>query len=617
MRPARNRLWPEWLKTSRGLRVRRSVDGRGRAIREVGHRVTAGVLLAGALVAACGREVAWGRPREHSLDKWEVYFPNDSFKALDTFEAHSLTKADKAYNDKNYKQAHALYHAFTLEFGKSRAVPYALLRKGRCLHKLQKRFKAIEDYQEVLDYFPNRARYAAAALYYQGLCHWASGEEAKAMAKWTAMAKDADYSKHFLAAPALNQLASHLAGRKQPDKAAEYYTKVAVNFRQSNRTAAAQAMQQVIHHHVRVNPNEPGLRDFYAKVGTFYSYHRRKVEGDVVKNRDYWSCLRGYVKRYDRFEATQSELREKYFRYWADQMTGKFPDWDGFQIDLADFRRVCEKDPAKWFSRLDGQFKKYQKPGDYGRVLRWISIYGPHKKKVKEYYAKLSFGKMTNDQIFSLMKAMYDRVADADLARNAFGRLRLKEMPDAEKVKVARYLWAKDEALVERTCAAMADRDLGKMELLRYYRKKENAAKGVPLAKALEPVAKYAREALWLKAELLQIAGKYAEAIAAYKACDNPPDNIWGIAACYASWGKLPPAVRELRQMESFFRDRYGSTAALRIAHLYRRFKDKKKYVAELRAILKKYPESRQSSQAHVELENLGLTPGGGEDAKD
>ena len=50
-----------------------------------------------------------------------------------------------------YKQALPLYETFVLEFGKSPAVPYALLRVGRCHHKLARRNQAVKAYQEVLE----------------------------------------------------------------------------------------------------------------------------------------------------------------------------------------------------------------------------------------------------------------------------------------------------------------------------------------------------------------------------------------------------------------------------------------------------------------------------------
>ncbi len=576
------------------------------------------------VLAAVATTLALGAPSAHAqsryrnyLDKWEIHYSDADFKQLDTFEAHSLTKADKAYNAKNYKQAHALYESFVLEFGKSKATPFALLRVGRCRHKLLKRHKAVAEYQEVLDYFPNATHYAAAALYYQGLCYWEDGDEKMASTKWMAMAKDADYAKHFLAAPAFNQLAAGLTKAGQADKAVVYYQKVAVNFRGANRDAFRHAMEQVVHHHVRANPNEPKLRAFYQSVQGFNLWRPTKITGDLVKDRSYWSSVRSYIKIYGRFKPNEAALRERYYQLWADQMAGKFPDWDGFQLDVARFRMIHEKDAAKWCSRLDGQFGRYQKAGDHDRVLRWIGEYARHPKKVKEYYTKLDFAKMTPAQTVRMIRLAFDDVGDKTLAQNVFIKLRLKDMPDTEKVGLARYLWAKDGELVKRTCAAMADADLGRMELLRYFRGQKDHKEGVPLADRMAVVAKYAAEALWTKAELLQIGGQYTKAIAAYKACNNPPDNIWKIAECHASLKQLTPAVAELRQVESFFRKRYGPQAALRVAHLYRQFKLKTQYVAELRAILKKYPKSRESSSAHVELERMGYTPGGGENASD
>ena len=428
---------------------------------------------------------------------------------------------------------------------------------------------------------------------------------------------EAEYAKHFLAAPAMNQLAGSLGKQGEAAKAVEYYDKVTVNFRRSNREAVRHAMEKVIHHHVRTDPNEPKLRDFYTRAETFDIWRPRKITGEAVKSKAYWSAARAYVRRFDKFKPTEAALRERYYQYWADQMQGKFGDWDSFQIDLAKYRLVHEKDPAKWQERLDGQFARYQKAGDYDRVLAWIGVYAKRIKKVKQYYTKLNFAKMKPAQTVRMIQLAFDAVGDKVLAQNCFAKLRLRDMTDAEKVKLGRYLWKKDAELVKRTCAAMTDRDLGRMELLRYYRSKEDHKQGVPLAERMAVVAKYAAEALWLKAELLQIGGQYKKAIAAFQTCNNPPDNIWRIAECYASLKQLASAVRELRQVESFFRDRYGSTAALRVANLYRHFKQKTRHVAELRAILKKYPKSRESSTAHVALERMGYTPGGGEDAKD
>ena len=80
--------------------------------------------------------------------------------------------------------------------------------------------------------------------------------------------------------------------------------------------------------------------------------------------------------------------------------------------------------------------------------------------------------------------------------------------------------------------------------------------------------------------------------------------------------GRTAPAVTQLREIESFFKDQ-AAEAALRIAYVYRDAKAQDRYVSALRGVLKKYPKSSQSSEAHQRLEELGVRIGGGVDAED
>ena len=63
----------------------------------------------------------------------EVRYPAESFAKLDTFEALNLEDADKLFLKKDYKGAYAAYKAYSLEFARSPALGYVLLRMGRCL----------------------------------------------------------------------------------------------------------------------------------------------------------------------------------------------------------------------------------------------------------------------------------------------------------------------------------------------------------------------------------------------------------------------------------------------------------------------------------------------------
>jgi len=539
----------------------------------------------------------------------EVSLAPDEFKLLDTFEGHELAKADKLFADKDYRSAGAAYEAFLLQYPKSKATAYAVLRKARCLHLGNKRFEAIKAYTEVLDYFPNAVNYAGAALYFTGACHSENGNVEEAMKAWTEMARDADYRKHYLAAGALTGLAGNLLKQGKPNEAAAYYEQAAIDFRKSNLEVSRDAIFQVMRIRTRIQPDQPKLREFYEKVGTF------DPNPDKPTDKDYWTRVRWYIRHhFSQFDDSATGDRDKFYRYWADQMEGKFADWDDFQIDLARYRRIYEADAGKWIERLDKQFAAYQKPDDFSRIVKWIQLYAEQKNKVQEYYGKLDFAKMNNKQLEELVHVLFDNVRDAGMAKNAFGKIRLDKLTDNEKYNLARSLWNNTEdALIETSCLSMTDKDRGRLELLRYYEWRRNTTKGLPVAEEAIKSPTTAKEAYWLKASLLQAAGKYAEAVSAFQSADNPPANLWRIVDCFLTLQKREQALAQLREIENFFQDQ-APAAALRIATLHR--DDKKQFVRLLRGVLKKYPKSSQSSTAHQELEALGVPIGGGVDAE-
>ena len=426
----------------------------------------------------------------------EVAISSEDYNRLDTFEGHELTKADQAFAQKDYRSAGAAYEAFLLQYPKSPATAYALLRKARCLHLDKKRFESVRAYTEVLDYFPNAINYAAAALYYLGVCHSENGNLEPAMKAWTEMAHDKDYRKHYLAAGALTGLAGNLLKLNKPGEAATYYEQAAVDFRKSNPEVARDAITQVLRIRILLEPNQPKLREFYNQVASF------EPDPGPIDEKNYWYRVRLYLKLSGKFAPTETKERDRCYKYWAETMAGKFPDWDDFQIDLAAYQHMVENNPGKWMERLDKQFQTYQKEGDFGRIVKWIGVYAGQAKKVQEYYAKLDFAKMTNRQLQDLVRIFFDEVQDPGLARNVFGKVHLDALTDGERIQFAQYLWSRDESCVEQTCQSIGDKDRGRMELLRYYQWRRNAVKGLPLAAEAIKVPATAKDAYWIKAEL-------------------------------------------------------------------------------------------------------------------
>ncbi len=543
----------------------------------------------------------------------ETAMTDQEFAKLDAFEAHSLQKADKVFNEKNYRQAGAEYDSFLLEFPKSPATAYALLRKARCLHLDQKRFEAIKEYNEVLDYFPNDVKMAGAALYYIGLANWENSDAEKAMKAWAEMAEDKDYSKHPLAASAIAMLADNLVKQNKWDQAATYYTQVSIDFRDSNPEAANYAIRNVVPYFIRIKPDEPKFRDFYVKVRGIDG-SAQAIDGDIAINKIYWTRVIEAIRVNGTFNDLQSDQRDAYYKYWASAFEGKMPDWDEFQINWANYHRVYEKDTAAWVARLDAQFNKYQKPDNYGRVVQFIRAFGPQKDKVQEYFQKLDFAKMTNPDIFNLFTACYETIGDKQMAHAVFAKFRQAEIKQPERSQLVDYCWNHDGELVKDACLSAEDKAWGNYRLLEYYRAAGNIGLGLPQVDQAVAFPAYAKQAMYIKGDFLFLSGKNTEAIAAYQQADNPPTNLFQIAEAYVRMGKLDSAVAQLREVENFFKPQ-APEAGIRIAHYYRDAGVKDKYISALRGVLKKYPESGPSSQAHQELEALGVNIGGGVDA--
>lgn len=548
-----------------------------------------------------------------ALAEDEVQFTGEQFKMLDTNEAQALARADKVFAQKDYRRAVAEYESFILEFGKSRAVPYALLRKGRSLEVNSKRHEAIRTYKEVLDYFPNESAYAAPALYFTGLCHMENGDTEKAVVAWTELGADPDYRKHPLAAQALNAVADEWAKRGQEEKAQPLYEQIALDFRNENAGAAHYAIGRAAGFYAR-RMNEPGLRLLYGKVKTFAA--RPQAPGaDPAQDRTYWDCVRDLVRRNGRFEIQREDARREYHKYWSGQMAGKFPDWDEFQLDWAEFGLVADKNVNEWVARLDRQFERGYKPGDFARVMRWMRLLSAHRSKVQEYYHKINFEQLRNPQIEEVMRFFYDELKDADLGRNTFQKLRRHQFDDQDKARLARYFFSRDEGLVKDLCADMQDRNFAKFVLMEFYCATKDTEKALALAEELTSVPQYAKEALRRKGEIYEQLKQFDKAIPVWRQMDEPPGTLYRIADCYRQMGKVDEAVGQLREIENFFKDQ-SSSAAYKIARLFHDAGQRPRYVAQLRYVMKSYPRSKESSQAHQELEKLGVKIGGGVDAE-
>jgi tetratricopeptide (TPR) repeat protein len=123
---------------------------------------------------------------------------------------------------------------------------------------------------------------------------------------------------------------------------------------------------------------------------------------------------------------------------------------------------------------------------------------------------------------------------------------------------------------------------------------------------------KYADGLVWTQAGLLRGLGRHEEAIKAYRAANKQPDSTWGVTDCLVALKQYAQAIKTVRELE-LLGGAIASKASLKAADIYRISGDKGKEVSQLRMVLKRYPKSGESSEAHNRLESYGVALTGGE----
>ena len=542
----------------------------------------------------------------------EISFPAADFAKLDTFESLNLEDADKLFAKGDFKGAFAAYKAHSTEFTKSAALPYVLLRVGRCLHKLDKRNAAIQAYQEVLDYFPDDVAYAAAALYYTGECHGQNGEEAKQTAAWAKLVKDDDYVNQPLSGTALTFLANRMAKLGEFEEAAEYQWRTAVAFATSNPAAAAQGREAVLQHYVVRNPNHPKLTEFYVAVGGFEG--RGQKITDTEKDDRYWNTVLTVAAR------ASGEARQKACGYWASKFGDRFPENDGLRKLASDVQLGADGDQSAWQARMEKQFART--PASIDRVLTWCEWYRSNPAAANEFFAK--HGRPLVDGITDIAKRapLINRLQRLGLGEEANAVLRatrLDGLSDTDLVALAGVAAGSEpEEGVMRYYSRIKDPLVAAKGRFDYYNARthrnppfmEKALAEVP---TLEKSPKHAGADLsWAKANLLRGLGRHEEAIKVYRQVNRQPDSTWAIADCLVALKMFPEAVKTVTELEAVGGG-VAAQAALKAADIHRAAGEKGAEVKQLRLVLKRYPKSGQSSEAHNRLESYGVPLVGGE----
>lgn len=572
------------------------------------------LLLLGGRFAAAEEEIGFPPEERQKMDDWER---RNLGEAEDVFYARG--KHDKvAKSKKHWSMAATKFNLFIDEFPRSPAVPYALYMKGRALHLDDKRNQARQEYDDLHQFFPNNIRFATAALYYKGLSHKQDGDVEQAFQTWAIIAKDPDYSRQPIAASAIVELAQHSWNKDRFQDAAKFFRQVALSFYKSNRRAAEAAADRYVEYCIRVSPSEERLREFYHENQGFR--HRRSGKNlpgveQLIEDKQYWDDVRSRIRRYGRFDDLQKSQRQSYYSYWAGQLANRFSDWDEYQYDYADFRLAAGGSREEWFQHLDRLFRDGAQD-DNSRVIKWIGWYAFDADKVKEYYGKLSFDRMSFRQTFNVLKILYEKVGVAEAGQLVAGKFKLGKMKDSEKAELALYLFKRDRDFATTIANQISDKHEKNWALLQMFAQAED----MPLNDRLEPAdalagsEKYASAASWKKGDMLESAGEYERAIPAYLgAPDQGAKMAFAVARCHMSNGSVDRSLQELQGGEAAFKEE-APNFAWKMQEYQEKAGRKKAMIATLRRISKQYKGSTAWKRAHTKLEDeLGLSVEGAE----
>jgi len=205
-----------------------------------------------------------------------------------------------------------------------------------------------------------------------------------------------------------------------------------------------------------------------------------------------------------------------------------------------------------------------------------------------------------------------------DAALSACNQINHSKWTDEDRVKFLVIARNFGEDFVLSIIRRFRDIEWGDFCLLQYYcsdaAPKDSAERGLAVADRVVKVARFASDGYWMQAGLFCAVAKYNEAIGAYLNSNKQPDNLFRISDCYVVMRKKEEAVGQLTEIENYFKP-VASRAGLQIANVYFGFGDDKQGIAALRAVMKKYPGSRESNTAHIGLERRKKEMGGGLDA--
>ena len=568
---------------------------------------------------------------QETSEAWSWPLPPRRFSGLSQPDRVLYTRAEDLLRKKDFEGAAAEFEKFVMEHPKSPVNAHCLLLRGYALQEAKQRNAAIAVYTELLDFNAEQVEDAVPAMYLMGRAQIENGNVDDGMRTFKQLADNEKYLNHPLADLALNQLADYDLANKDEKGAEACWLKVVSLY-------AAAFMRP---EHAATEARNK-LTDLYVRQQRYSALEELLAKGTEDPKKLTDVAVAVYQRAIGSVGQTDAAGRDAFLKWFL-----KKQNWfkgadrlDDFYSDgLTYAQRAAAKDEWGALVQEALAYAKALPVEKRSGACVWLA------QRLSEADAKWGAG--GHWTAFSAL-VLTDTKPPAPAADQLafYGRVIDAMRSKREAGSPAAVLW---DSLVSRSvdlCKSFmgAERDQGLATLidrllnadspdraLAVAGQIENAAlarwktieilgcqkKYAEMAKACEDLEKMddknlAMQALRTRAGLYkdQLA-RYEDAIRLYNAINDPPGTVWAIVDCYTKAGKPDEAVSSCTEIENFFESE-APAAAFRKAQIWQGAGNTNKAIAACRVVMKKYPKSQPSSEAHQMLEKYGIKTGGG-----
>ncbi len=589
-------------------------------------------MMAWALAALASS--GWAGPAEEIFSgAWDWHLPPRKYGKLSQSERVQFGRAETMIRDGQYEAAALEFEKFVTAWPKTDAYAQALLLQGYSYHLAKFRNKAIERYNEVLDFFADNPDAAVPAGFLKGMALIENGNREQGFAVFQEITDKDNNLQNPLSDLALVKLADYYLSINDSKKAERCWRRVIESFKNDflgrpdvTASAARQRLVELFSREGRFGDTDDLLAEFplegKKKADNLnYAVERALAVFDAMPAKSRKSCYSWLREKKGDYAAEAREL-DWYGRLMTVALKADFKsDWAGTAADaLAFFKTQGGGGPVAASASLmsarlsDADNAGYKVTGEWKTFSEALTAQLNKLDAAAQMYAALS--------VLNAFSARLTAGSDAEVVFSAMiarcKELYLKMMnPEkddglaslSDRLRNARQFDRAMEVIarIERPPLALW-KEIEVLGAKEQY--VQQAAKCEDLEKLDDKVLPM--RALRLRAQLYKDRlAKYEEAIKLYAMINDPPGSIWATSECYERWKKPDNAVSALTEIENFF-ERDAPQAALRKAEIWERAGNKANAVAALRTVLKKYPKSQPASQAHQMLERLGVSGTGG-----